>query len=145
MYGELNLWEGECIYRCILTNGYTSTPRQIVEFNNLRGGKERIFGDMNNGFGWARLPKSFMAENTGRLVLTAVFLLHTDVIHNFYKFLMERLDTKAFGQKKSSMTMTFIFKFISVPSKRIRTTRHYELHIFTSNNAYKNAFTIADG
>ena len=24
--------------------------------NNLRGGKERIFDDMNNGFGWARLP-----------------------------------------------------------------------------------------
>ena len=31
---------------------------------NLRGGKERIFDDMNNGFGWSRLPKSFMAENT---------------------------------------------------------------------------------
>ena len=35
---------------------------EIVEFYNLRGGKERIFDDMNNGFGWARLPKSFMAE-----------------------------------------------------------------------------------
>ena len=31
-------------------------------FYNLRGGKERIFDDMNNGFGWSRLPKSFMAE-----------------------------------------------------------------------------------
>ena len=29
---------------------------QIVEFYNLRGGKERIFDDMNNGFGWNRLP-----------------------------------------------------------------------------------------
>ena len=37
---------------------------EIVEFYNLRGGKERIFDDTNNGFGWARLPKSFMAENT---------------------------------------------------------------------------------
>ena len=33
------------------------------------GGKERIFDDMNNGFGWARLPKSFMAENTVFLLL----------------------------------------------------------------------------
>lgn len=40
--------------------------------NNLRGGKERIFDDMNNGFGWARLPKSFMAENTVFLLLTAM-------------------------------------------------------------------------
>ena len=116
-----------------------------MEFYNLRGGKERIFDDMNNGFGWARLPKSFMAENTGRLVLTAVFLLLTAVIRNFYKFLMERLDTKAFGLKKSSRIKAFVFKFISVPAKWIRTARHYELNIYTSNNAYKNAFAIADG
>ena len=36
-------------YRCILTNDYESTPRQVVEFYNLRGGKERIFDEMNNG------------------------------------------------------------------------------------------------
>ena len=48
----------------------------------------------NNGFGWARLPKSFMAENT-------VFLMLTALIRNFYKFLMGRLDTKAFGLKIS--------------------------------------------
>ena len=49
--GEQDLWEGEYTYRCILTNDYTSTCREIVEFYNLRGGKERIFDDMNNGFG----------------------------------------------------------------------------------------------
>ena len=54
--GNLDLWEGEYTYRCILTNDYTSTNREVVEFYNLRGGKERIFDDMNNGFGWARLP-----------------------------------------------------------------------------------------
>ena len=76
--GEQDLWEGEYTYRCILTNDYTSTNCEIVEFYNLRGGKERIFDDMNNGFGWARLPKSFMAENT-------VFLLLTAMIRYFYK------------------------------------------------------------
>ena len=48
----------------------------------------------NNGFGWARLPKSFMAENT-------VFLMLTALIRNFYKFLMDTLDTKAFRLKIS--------------------------------------------
>lgn len=81
MNGDLDLWEGEYTYRCIMTNDYTSTNREIVEYYNLRGGKERIFDDMNNGFGWARLPKSFMAENTVLLLLTAL-------IRNFYKFLM---------------------------------------------------------
>ena len=55
--------------------------------NNLRGGKERIFDDMNNGFGWNRLPKSFMAQNT-------VFLLMTALIRNFYKAIMQRLKTQ---------------------------------------------------
>ena len=53
---------------------------------------ERIFDDMNNGFGWNRLPKSFMGENT-------VFLLLTALIRNFYKFIMARLDVKRFGRK----------------------------------------------
>ena len=50
--GELDLWEGEYTYRCILTNDYESSEKEIVKFYNLRGGKERIFDDMNNGFGW---------------------------------------------------------------------------------------------
>ena len=136
--GEQDLWEGEYTYRCILTNDYTSTNREIVEFYNLRGGKERIFDDMNNGFGWARLPKSFMAENT-------VFLLLTAIIRNFYKLLMGRLDTKAFGLKKTSRIKAFVFKFISVPAKWIRTARHYELNIYTDNQSYLNLFALADG
>ncbi len=103
------------------------------EFYNLRGGKERIFDDMNNGFGWARLPKSFMAENT-------VFLLLTAIIRNFYKFLMGRLDTKAFGLKKCSRIKAFVFKFISVPAKWIRTARHYELNIYTHNHSYQKGY-----
>ena len=52
-----------------------SLPFSSIEAKNHkidRGGKERIFDDMNNGFGWARLPKSFMAENTVFLLLTAL-------------------------------------------------------------------------
>ena len=95
------------------------SKREVVEFYNLRGGKERIFDDMNNGFGWARLPKSFMAENT-------VFLLLTALIRNFYKFIMARLDVKRFGLKATSRIKAFVFKFISVPAKWIRTARHAE-------------------
>ncbi len=138
MDGEQDLWEGEYTYRCILTNDYTSTMREIVEFYNLRGGKERIFDDMSGGFGWARLPKSFMAENT-------VFLLLTALIRNFYKFLMDRLDTKAFGLKKTSRIKAFVFKFISVPAKWIRTARHYQLNIYTNNKSYQNPFAFTDG
>ena len=55
-------------------------------------GKERIFDDMINGFGWNRLPKSFMAQNT-------VFLLMTALIRNFYKAIMQRLRPHDFGSR----------------------------------------------
>ena len=126
-------WEGEYTYRCILTNDYESSVRKIVEFYNLRGGKERIFDDMNNGFGWNRLPKSFMAENT-------VFLLLTALIRNFYKAIIQRLDVKRFGLNATSRIKAFVFRFISVPAKWIRTSRRYVLNIYTCNNAYADVF-----
>ena len=42
MDGVQDLWEGEYKYRCILTDDYESSTREIVEFYNLRGGKERF-------------------------------------------------------------------------------------------------------
>ena len=91
-----------------------------------------------SGFGWSRLPKSFMAENT-------VFLLLTALIRNFYKFLMGKLNTEAFGLKKTSRIKAFVFKFISVPAKWIRTARSYLLNIYTDNVSYKDPFALADG
>ncbi len=127
------LWEGEYTYRCILTNDYDSDVREIVEFYNLRGGKERIFDDMNNGSGWKRLPKSFMAENT-------VYLLMTALIRNFYKTIIRKLNVKDFGLSISSRIKTFVFKYISVAAKWMRTSRTYVLNIYTENPAYKIAF-----
>ena len=103
MDGVLDLWEGE----------YTD--------------------DMNNGFGWDRLPKSFMAENT-------VFLLLTALIRNFHRFIMERLDVTKFGLKVTSRIKAFVFRFISVPAKWIKTSRQYVLNIYTCNNAYAEVF-----
>ncbi|MCQ2077452.1 MAG: IS1380 family transposase [Bacteroidaceae bacterium] len=136
--GDLDLWEGEYTYRCILTNDYKSSARDIVEFYNLRGGKERIFDDMNNGFGWNRLPKSFMAENTAFLLLTAL-------IHNFYETIMSRLDAKAFGLRKTSRIKAFVFRFVSVPAKWIMTARQCVLNIYTENRAYARPFKTEFG
>ena len=136
--GELDLWEGEYTYRCIPTNDHESSDREIVEFYNLRGGKERIFDDMVGGFGWNRLPKSFIDENT-------VFLLLTALIRNFYKFIMGRLDVKKFGLKSTSRIKAFVFRFISVPAKWIKTSRQYVLNIYSCNNAYADVFLNAFG
>ena len=133
MEGVQDLLEGDYIYRCILTNDYESSAREIIEFYNLRGGKERIFDDMNNGFGWDRLPKSFMAENT-------VFLLITTLIRNFYKAIIQKLDVKRFGFNATSRIKAFVFRFITVPAKCLRTSRLYVMNIYTCNNAYADVF-----
>lgn len=129
------IWEGEYTYRCILTNDFESDVRDIVEFYNLRGGKERIFDDMNNGFGWKRLPKSFMSENT-------VYLLMTALIRNFYRTIIKRINVKDFGLSHTSRIKTFVFKYISVPAKWIKTARAYRLNIYTDNHTYARAFKV---
>ena len=131
--GTLDIWEGEYTYRCILTNDSESTPRKVVEFYNLRGGKERIFDEMNNGFGWSRLPKSFMAENAAFLSLSAL-------IYNFYKTVMKNESMKKFGLKSTSRIKAFVFKFISVPAKWVVMARQNILNIYTQNNAYGEMF-----
>ena len=161
---EPDLWEGEYTHRSILTNvfvkpneqsqaclsyamarkrrmksnDYESSMRDIMEFYNMRGGKERIFDDMNNGVGWGRLPKSFMAENT-------VFLFLTALIRNFYKAIMLRIEVKKFGLKETSRIKAFVFKFISVPAKWIKTARQHALNIYTDNHAYAEAFKTSFG
>lgn len=130
---ELDIWEGEYTYRCIITNDNVSSPREIVEFYNQRGSKERFFDDLDNGFGWKHLPKSFMRQNT-------VFLLLTALIRNFYKLLIKDKGLKPFGLKATSRIKNFVFKFVSVPAKWIKTARTHVLNIYTDQPAYATVF-----
>lgn len=133
MDSELDIWEGEYTYRCILTNDWENSELEIVEFYNQRGSKERIFDDMDNGFGWNRLPKSFMAQYT-------VFLLLTALIRNFYLKLMCDRHIGRFGLKPTSRIKAFVFRFVTVAAKWIRTSRQCVLNIYTDNEAYRYAF-----
>ena len=45
----------------------------------------------------------------------------------------------------TSRIKAFVFKFISVPAKWIRTARHYQLNIYTDNKSYQNPFAFTDG
>ena len=103
------------------------------QFYNQRGAKERIFDGLDNGFGWGRLPRSFMAEN-------AVFLILTALIRNFYQMLMSRHDLKDFGLKDTSRVKAFVFRFVSVPAKWVRTARQHVLNIYSENKAYAKVF-----
>lgn len=60
----------------------------------------------------------------------------TALIRNFYKAIMQRLKTHEFGLRATSRIKTFVFKFISVPAKWIKTSRRHVLNIYSDNNAY---------
>ena len=61
-------------------------------------------------------------------------------IHNFYKAIIQRLEVKRFGLNATSRIKAFVFRFISVPAKCIRTSRRYVLNIYTCNNPYADVF-----
>ena len=48
----------------ILTNDHEPSDREIVEFYNLRGGKERIFDDMAGGFDYKQASSNGIDSGT---------------------------------------------------------------------------------
>ena len=79
-----------------------------------------------------------MAENT-------VFFLLTALKYNFYKTIISKLDTKAFGLKGTSRIKAFVFSLISVPAKWIMTARQYVMNIYTENRSYARPFITEFG
>jgi hypothetical protein len=54
---QLDIFEGEKFnYRCILTNDYEQSEKEIIQYYNQRGGSEKTFDIQNNDFGWRHLP-----------------------------------------------------------------------------------------
>ena len=102
------------VYRCVLTNDWESSEREVVEFYNQRGTSERTFDMQNNDFGWKHQPFSFMKENT-------VFMILTALIRNLYVWLVgEIAANKAFGLEATSRVKKFVFR-----------SRQWHLQLFT--------------
>ena len=55
------LFGTEYVYRCIVTNDWDKSEREIICYYNKRGASERNFDCQNNDFGWAHLPFSFLS------------------------------------------------------------------------------------
>ena len=106
----------------------TKEPSLCYDYNK-RGTAEQVFDRQNNDFGWSHLPKSFMNQNT-------VFLLITAMAANFYRYIVALpLMAVLFGIKATDRVKSFLFRFIAVPAKWIRTARQYKLNIY-SNKPY---------
>ncbi|MCI7654187.1 MAG: IS1380 family transposase, partial [Bacteroidales bacterium] len=47
---------------------------------------------------------------------------------------------KDFGLKDTSRVKAFVFRFVSVPAKWVRTARQHVLNIYSENKAYAKVF-----
>lgn len=122
---QLDIFDGQYTYRSILTNDWDMDDEGVVLHYNDRGASEQVFDVQNNDFGWAHLPKSFMNENT-------VFMLLTAIAANFYRFIVSiPLMAFLFGVEATSRVKRFVFRFVTVPAKWVRTARQNVLNIYS--------------
>ena len=130
-YAQPDLFTGDnMIYRCIITNDWEMSEKEVIEFYNQRGKAEKIFDVMNNDFGWKRLPCSNMQYNTVYLILTAI-------IKNFYTYFINKIAGTFKNIFPTSRLKSFIFRFICVAGKWIKKGRQRFLILYTDKHYNK--------
>jgi hypothetical protein len=126
--GQGDLFSGGAYtYRGILTNDTESSNEEVVAFYNARGESERTFDVMNNDFGWSKMPCSFLSENTAFMIMTAIYA-------NFYTYVIREYSKKLTWLKENFRIKKFIFRFITVAGKWIRTGGQEVLKLFTDKD-----------
>jgi hypothetical protein len=130
---QLDLFEGEKFnYRCILTNDWESSEKEVIEYYNGRGSSEKLFDIQNNDFGWNHLPTSKMATNTVYLILTAM-------LKNFYNHLVKKVSTVFTDLLPTSRLKRFICRFITVTGRYVYQGRQWILQLYTQR-PYEKVF-----
>jgi hypothetical protein len=125
---QLDLFTADTMeYRSILTNDWLSTEKEVIEYYNQRGAEERTIDVLNNDFGWKQMPFSFMEENT-------VFLMLMMICKNIYTWLLSKISNVFEGLKKTYRLKKFIFRFITVPAKWIKTGGQMILKVYSKKS-----------
>lgn len=114
-------------YRAIITNDVQWSKKQITSFYNKRGSSERTFDAMNNDFGWSNLPCSFLNENTSFMIMTALYA-------NFYSYMVSTFAEKLSWIEANFRLKKFVFRFITVAAKWIKTGRQHVLKLYTQKD-----------
>ncbi|TGV00213.1 IS1380 family transposase, partial [Flavivirga rizhaonensis] len=121
---QVNLFTNEAyIYSAILTNDWHMDATEVVFFYNQRGTVEKEFDVLKNDFGWNNLPFSKLEQNT-------VFMILTAICRNLYQHIITRFSEKFKNIKANFRIKKFIFRFISIPAKWVKSSRQYKLRIY---------------
>lgn len=121
---QINAFTNEAfLYSAIITNDSSKDLDQVVDFYNQRGTTEKEFDVLKNDFGWNNLPFSKLEQNT-------VFLIFTAICRNLYKYVIDAFSSRYKGLKPKFRIKKFIFRFITIPAKWIKTARQYKLRVY---------------
>ncbi|WP_418262571.1 IS1380 family transposase [Flavobacterium faecale] len=126
--GQINVFTGEAYnYSMIMTNDMEMTNDQVVMFYNARGASEREFDILKNDFGWNRLPFSKLEQN-------AVYLLMMAMCRNLYTHTIEKFSKMVSFLSPKFRIKKFIFRFICIPAKWVRSARINKLKLYGKIN-----------
>lgn len=126
--GQTNIFTGEAFnYSLIMTNDLEMSDDQVVLFYNARGASEREFDILKNDFGWNNLPFSKLEQN-------AVFLLITAMCRNLYTHIIAKFSKIVNSLSSNFRIKKFIFRFICVPAKWVRSARTRKLKLYGKIN-----------
>ncbi|AXT51162.1 IS1380 family transposase [Aquimarina sp. BL5] len=121
---QVNLFTNEAyIYSAILTNDQNMDVNDVVFFYNQRGTVEKEFDVLKNDFGWDNLPFSKLEQNT-------VFMIFTAMCRNLYNYVITSFSQIFENLKSNFRIKKFIFRFITIPAKWVKTSRQRKLRIY---------------
>ncbi len=122
-------------YYAIMTNNETpaATNLYVTEFYNKRGDSERNFDILNNDFNCNRLPFSYLNANV-------VYLFAAAISFTLFEWVKQIFFNKGAIENTAMRCKKFLFDFIILPAKWIKTARQWVYKIFTTRNCYKPLF-----
>jgi len=121
---QADLFSGKAYkYLYIITNDKELTTKEVKNFYNQRGAAEREFDVLKNSFGWKSMPFSDLSSNTVYLILMAI-------CRNLYGHIIKVFSKKTSVLKSTDRMKKFIFRFISIPAKWVKSGRQKCLRIY---------------
>ena len=122
-------------YYAVMTNNETpaATNQYVTEFYNARGDSERNFDILNNDFNCNRLPFSFLNANM-------VYLFAAAISFTLFEWIKKIFFSKGVIENTIMRCKKFLFDFMILPAKWIKTGRQWVYKIFTTRTCYKPLF-----
>ena len=122
-------------YYAIMTSNEETeaTAEWVTEFYNSRGDSERNFDILNNDFNCNQLPFSFLDANM-------VYMFAAAISFTLFEWIKNIFFSKGVIENTTMRCKKFLFDFMILPARWIKTGRQWVYKIFTTRTCYEPLF-----